>query len=415
MKILICGADGFLGSHFAAALTNRGHMVVRGVRTPRLPGDLAIDYRKDAAAETWRLRLSGVDAVVNAIGVLSEKLPGDFELIHHRAPAALFEACRDAGIHRVVQISALGAAPTPYLTTKHAADESLLRLLPTAVVVRPGLVFGADGASTRFFLALASLPLQAHPGGAGDVQPVHVDDVVAAVALLLEGATVPNGVLELPGPQRLGYAEWMASYRQGLGFRPAWVIPIPEWLMTVSARLAGLLPGSLLSRDTWTMLRAGNAGDPAPAQALLGRPLVAPQDFIPPQEQGSLRRQALAFWRKPLLQFALASIWLVSAILSATVFPVDESLALLAPFRLSESSALLALCGAIALDLLMGVLTIVRPGGRLWLAQVGVIAAYSGLVAWRFPVFMLHPFGPMLKNLAVLILLVQLWAEDQAQ
>ena len=55
------------------------------------------------------------------------------------------------------------------------------------------------------------------------------------------------------------------------------------------------------------------------------------------------------------------------------------------------------------------------PGPRLWLSQVGIVVDYSGLVAWRLPVYMLHPFGPMLKNLAVLVLLVQLWAEDETR
>jgi hypothetical protein len=238
---------------------------------------------------------------------------------------------------------------------------------------------------------------------------------VEVVALLLEGATVPDGILQLPGPRRLSYAEWMSTYRQGLGFRPAIVLPVPAWLMTASAALAGLVPGSLLSADTWTMLRAGNTGDPGPAEALLGRSMVAPQDFIPAQEAEPLRLRALSFWRRPLLKFVLAFIWFVSAILSAFVFPIDESLALLAPFRLSGSNALLALYGAITLDLLMAVLTIIRPGTRLWLTQVGIVVAYSGLVAWRLPVYMLHPFGPMLKNLAVLVLLVQLWAEDETR
>jgi uncharacterized protein YbjT (DUF2867 family) len=414
MRILICGADGFIGSHVARLLSDRGHTVIRGVHTLRQPGDIAIDYRKDITAEAWRPRLTGIDAVVNAIGILREQRSGDFELIHHRAPAALFEACRDAGIHRVVQISALGTATTPYLTTKHAADDALRQLVETGVAVRPGLVFGANGASTRLFLALARLPLQAHPGGAGDVQPVHVDDVAAVVARLIEGATAPGSILELPGPQRLSYAEWMHIYRAGIGFRPAIVLSVPAWLMTAGAWFAGLLPGSPLSPDTWTMLRAGNIGDPSPAQALLGRSLVAPRDFIPPQDAARLRLQASSFWHRPLLQLALALVWLVSALLSATMFSVEESVALLAPFHLSASKAALALYGAIGLDLLMGILTLFRPGGRLWLAQVGIIAAYSGLVAWHFPVYMLHPFGPMLKNLAVLILVVQLWGKDQA-
>ncbi len=415
MRILICGADGFLGSHIAAVFARRGHEIVRGVHTLRLPGDVAIDYREDITGEIWTPRLAGIDAVVNAIGILREKLPGDFDLIHHRAPAALFESCRDAGIHRVVQISALGAAPTPYLTSKHAADAVLHRLLPEAIVLRPGLVFGPHGASTRFFLALASLPVQTCPGGAGDVQPVHVDDLAEIVARLIDEPTLYEGVLELPGPRRLSYAEWMASYRAGMGFQPAFVVPVPGWCVTASARIAGLLPGSLLSRDTWTMLRAGSTGNPAAAEAVLGRPLLAPQDFIPPRDAEPFRLRALSHWRGPFLRSVLALIWFVSAILSATIFPLEQSLALLAAFGLAGSTALAVLAGAVAVDLGMGMLTIFRPGRRLWLAQLALVAGYSALIAWRLPIFLLHPFGPILKNLAVAALLIQLWAEDETR
>lgn len=385
--------------------------MLRGVRRPRLPGDIMMDYRTDTEAETWLPRLAGVDAVINAVGILRETRPGDFEAIHRRAPAALFEACRRAGIGRVIQISALGAADTPYLTTKHAADAALLRTLPTGVVLRPGLVFGAHGDSTRFFLALASLPLQADLP-AGPVQPVHVDDLAETVVQLVEGVQPAGGLLELPGPRRLSYGEWIATYRAGLGLAPAFSLSLPAGLVTIAARLAGRLPNSLLSADTWAMLRAGNTGDASPAQALLGRPLKLPEHFMSPENADWLRLRALTQWRRPLLQAVLAFIWLFSALSSAALYPVADSLALLAPFGLAGSPAVGVLAGAVGLDLLMGLLTLRRPGRRLWLAQLALIAGYTLLIAWRLPAYLIHPFGPILKNLAVAALLVQLWAEE---
>jgi uncharacterized protein YbjT (DUF2867 family) len=415
MKILLCGADGFLGRHIAAVLAARGHVVLRGVHKAGLPGDLVMDFRSDISPETWLPRLAGVDVVINAVGILRESRPGDFDLIHHRAPAALFEACRRADIRRVIQISALGTARTPYLSTKHAADEALRRTVPGGIVLRPGLVFGEDGVSTRFFLALASVPIQADVRGAGPLQPVHVADLVEVVSHLVESAPPEGGILEIPGPRRLSYGEWMATYRVGLGLAPALTVPVSASLMSMVARLAGLLPGSLLSGDTWAMLRAGNTGDALSAQALLGHPLKAPEHFVAPQGVEWLRLRALAQWRRPLLQAVLAVIWFVSALTSAAIYPVEDSVALLAAFGLAGVPALLVLAGATGLDLLMGVLTLTRPGRRLWLAQLCLVAAYSLLVAWRLPVFLIHPFGPILKNLAVATLLVQLWAEEQAR
>ncbi|MGO9446855.1 MAG: SDR family oxidoreductase [Thiobacillaceae bacterium] len=414
MNILLCGADGFVGGALAVELMRGGHRVTRGVHTPRHPGDLAMDYRADTTVAAWLPRLANIDAVINAVGILREQQPDDFDRIHHRTPAALFEACQQAAVRRVVQISALGTASTPYLSSKRAADAVLRKTRAAGVVLRPGLIYGPNGASTRFFLTLASLPLQAHPRGAGEVQPVHVDDVVEAVVRLIEGAPCGGGLLELPGPRRLSYADWLATYRAGLGLAPARVVSIPAPLMALGARISGLIPNSLLSATTWAMLRSGNTGDPTAALALLHRPLTAPEQFIRPNDAELLRLRAFACWRKPLLRAVLAIIWLATAVFSAALFPVNDSLALLAPFGITGAPALLVLFGLTALDLLMGLLTVLRPRRRLWLTQLALVGCYSLLVAWRLPMFTIHPFGPILKNLAVAALLVQLLAEEDA-
>ena len=81
--------------------------------------------------------MAGVDAVVNTVGIFREAGAQSFEAIHTRAPVALFEACVEAGVRRVVQVSALGAAadaPTEFLRSKHRADEALGALPLSSVV-----------------------------------------------------------------------------------------------------------------------------------------------------------------------------------------------------------------------------------------------------------------------------------------
>jgi len=61
----------------------------------------------------------------------------------------------------------------------------------------------------------------------------------------------------------------------------------------------------------------------------------------------------------------------------------------------------------------MAVLTFLRPGRRLWLAQIALVVAYTALVAWRLPEFPIHPFAPIAKNLPILVALILLWAEER--
>lgn len=413
MNIFLCGADGFLGRHFEAALTAAGHQVVRGVHTARQRGDIAIDYRRDLAQDVWLPRLDGVNVVINAVGILNERQPDDFERIHYRAPAALFSACARLGVARVIQISALGAErrDTPYLASKAAADDYLLADCPAGLIVRPSLVFGADGASSRFFLALASLPFVFLPGkGLQHLRPIHVDDLSALVVRLVDALSPVSRVVEAVGGQETTYRGLLAAYRQGMGFAPAVGLPLPNALMSAAATLGGCFAGSLLNRATWSMLQAGNTGDATATGRLLGHPPREPAAFIAPAEAARLRQLALASWRSPLLQGLLAFLWLWSAAVSL-LWPAN-GLELLAPFGLAGASAVAVLVAASMLDALFGCLTLLRPSKRLWLVQMGLIAAYSFLVAWRLPEFLIHPFAPIAKNLPVVAMLFLLWAEE---
>ena len=106
MNVLLLGADGFLGRHLQIALETAGHTVRRGVHRPvRRADEIAVDYARDVDPDAWRGRLNGVDAVINTVGILREGRGRRFDAIHDQAPRALFAACREAGVRRVIQVS----------------------------------------------------------------------------------------------------------------------------------------------------------------------------------------------------------------------------------------------------------------------------------------------------------------------
>ena len=106
-----------------------------------------------------------------------------------------------------------------------------------------------------------------------------------------------------------------------------------------------------------------------------------------------------------LARAVLAIIWLVTGILSLGVFPQQESLALLKQAGLHGTDALAALYGAAGLNIVLGILTLVYPTRMLWRAQAMLVLAYSVIITFFLPQYWLHPFGPILKNLPVLLLL----------
>ncbi len=105
------------------------------------------------------------------------------------------------------------------------------------------------------------------------------------------------------------------------------------------------------------------------------------------------------------MRYTLAAVWVVTGLLSLGVFPVEQSLDLLGHAGLRGEPALVALYGSASLDIVLGILTIARPSRMLWRAQAALIVAYSTIIAFGLPWYLLHPFGPVLKNLPILLLL----------
>ena len=283
MNILLVGASGFIGRHLDVALTVAGHVVVRAQRRVQRSGDVAVDYVNDTAVETWLPRLVGVDAVINAVGVLRDTAQTPMQAIHTDAPKALFDACVQAGVQQVIQMSALGAGGalnTAYMRTKGEADVHVQSLPLNWTIVRPSVVYGQDGESATMFRRLASLPVVCVPGrGEAMLQPVHVDDVCAAVVCALAG-DASRRIVNAVGPQAMTYREMLACYRAQYHARAAWVVPMPWALMGVVAAVAQHVPSSPLEPDTLAMLRAGSVADAAPFEHVLGRALRHPNTFL---------------------------------------------------------------------------------------------------------------------------------------
>jgi uncharacterized protein YbjT (DUF2867 family) len=413
MKVLVCGAKGFVGAALCQRLARAGHTVVKGVREPRSDDEIAIDYRRDLAVDQWLPKLVGIDAVVNAVGILVERGSQRFDEIHRRAPMALFRACAAAGVQRVVQVSVLGAQQggTAYFDSKFAADTFLLTQPIEWQIVRPALIYGAAGKSARLFRMLASLPVQALPaGGHQPLQPVHIDDLTDVVAKLLEPSTAARQCLDVVGATPVDFREMMRTYRESMRLPATLSISIPGALIGAAAAVLDRVPGSTLTRETWRMLQHGNVGDPEPMTRLLGRSPRRIDTFI--QDDATARNEALAAWRPVLLRGALACVWIGTALVSAFAYPTEDSLALLQRVHINGMGAWAALYGAILLDLLFGITTLTHPGRRLWALQGALILTYSIIIGIALPEFLSHPFGPVLKNLPILAILILLFSEE---
>jgi uncharacterized protein YbjT (DUF2867 family) len=417
-NILITGATGFIGSHLAVALADAGHNIVSAVKSPpakKLDGTTYItaDFTRDFDIEIWKRRLNGIDVVINAVGILREHGSQTFEALHTRAPRALFAACAAANV-KVVQISALGAdenARSRYHLSKKAADDALLAGHGQAVVVQPSLVYGPGGASARLFNLIASLPVIPLPGsGQQEIQPIHIDDLTQAVVALVGTNQYLGQRVPLVGPDPLTLEGYLSELRRLMGLGPPIFVHVPAGLVDFGARTAGWLGKGLMDRETWQMLQRGNTANPAATRELLGRSPRPVREFVSRWNVAELRSSALLSWLQLVLRGALAAVWLVAGIVSMGIYPVEESYAMLARVGITGSLAPPALYGAAAMDIAFGLGTLfMRHRKWLWIAQVTLIGIYMVAITYFLPEFWLHPFGPLVKNLPILAVILTLY------
>lgn len=406
MRILLVGAGGFIGRHLLDALVLAGHAVVATRRGPDAPTLSSVEWRSldllrpDAFA--WP---EGIELVINASGELSTDT-ARMERLQREGAIALFELARRHGA-AVLQISALGAGEhpdLPFLASKAAADQHLLSLGIPAVVLRPSLVVGPGGASSSWLQRLSPLPLVPLLGNRARLQPLHIDDLCAAVLALLRRWPEQQTMLPLVGPQALTQGELIDVLREAQGWRPARYVTLPAPLAGLGAALGERLGWQALNRQTLRLSRHDNLADPTPQEDACGyraAPLASRLRHWPQPAQ------SLALALQPLVLLVLALIWLGTAVVCLGP-GFDWGLRIMAEAGVDGLPARLAVIAGALLDGALGLALLWRRWRvRALQAQIGLMLVYSLVISLLLPHYWFDPYMALGKNFAVLLL--SLW------
>jgi NADH dehydrogenase len=208
--------------------------------------------------------VEGADAVVNLVGILVKSGAQTFRAVHVAGARAAAKAAREAGAKTFVHVSAIGANRKSwgrYGRTKAAGEAAVLAEFPTAVILRPSLVFGPEDQLFNRFAAMARLSpfLPLIGGGKTKFQPIYVGDVAAAIAVACAGKAKARGIYELGGPDTVTFRQLLDLVQAWSG-RKRWYVRIPFWLAQVGAFLTAPLPNSVrpLTVDQVRMLMRPN-------------------------------------------------------------------------------------------------------------------------------------------------------------
>lgn len=263
--VTIYGGSGFVGRYIARRLAKQGWRIRVACRRPNealfvkpygVVGQVEpvfCNIRDDASVAAAML---GADAVVNCVGTFDRGGKNNFDAVQVDGAARIARIAAAHGVGTLVHISAISAdaeGKSVYAQTKAQGEAAVLASFPTAMILRPSVIFGnEDGFFNRFAGMTRMGPILPLVGGHTKFQPVYVDDVAQAAVLGVNGDA--SGVYELGGPDieplKTTIHKMLAVVR-----RRRLVINMPFWLAKIIAGaldLGSFLTGRLVTNAILT-------------------------------------------------------------------------------------------------------------------------------------------------------------------
>lgn len=246
MKIVVTGANGWIGSRVAAALTESGHTVRRFVRRPAIASDFLFDLAHPH--EGWRDALRNVDVVVHSAALVhlgereARTRAAEFTRVNVAGTQALLAATKAANVTRIVLVSSIAvygghylgsetgtlSPETVYARSKCEAECATASAGLDHRICRLATVFGAGDRANfaRLATAMGRGRFLVPGDGSARKSVVPVDLTARILAAAAVTPTWPHPIVNVALPIAPSLAEICAAFADQCGLGPARRVPL---------------------------------------------------------------------------------------------------------------------------------------------------------------------------------------------
>jgi len=279
-NVLLLGGSGFVGTWIANRLSKAGVNVTiptrrreRNKANIMLPQVEVVEANIHDEAVLCNL-MRGKDAVINLVGVLHDhdsRLPygKGFGAAHVELPKKIVAAMKQAGVRRLVHMSALGADPqgcSEYLRSKGEGEAAVLAAAGELdiTVFRPSVIFGIGDSFLNTFARIFKLaPFFAAGCMQAKFQPVYVGDVADAFVASLTDRETFGQRYEMCGPKVYTLRELVEYVRELTGNQHKKIKELSDLWAYLQAGILWLLPKPPLSPDNLRSMDVDNVASEA--------------------------------------------------------------------------------------------------------------------------------------------------------
>ena len=263
-RVLVAGANGFIGSHVVRKFIAEGDEVFSLVRAN---SDLSLLKECETVLCTGDITdpgslgtcLKEINIVINAAGLVSDWGPySDFERINLEGALHLLQAASSAGVHRFVHISSVAPhgfglrdvkeddpmppSPFAYVETKRLAEKAVFDFASSSgmevTAIRPGNVFGPDDHTfiDQYLAAICEGKIALINGGRAWTCPTYIGNLVDAVWLASRSERAAGQAFLITDGLEIDWLKFTGDFARALGKKDTFV-SVPYGIVLVIATL----------------------------------------------------------------------------------------------------------------------------------------------------------------------------------